>query len=114
MKLEIELRRGASRIVADFSRVVARLEKIAAAPPRRQTTTTRAAPLVNALQNVAKMSFGSLKGKNRFLQNLILNRFFQPFRRGQIDPCSEQIGKAVFEPSHGQKRIVLCLVEIGQ
>ena len=70
--------------------------------------------LVNALQNVAKMSFGSLKGKNRFLQNLILNRFFQPFRRGQIDPCSEQIGKAVFEPSHGQKRIVLCLVEIGQ
>jgi hypothetical protein len=54
--------------------------------------------LVNTLQNVPEMPSGSLKGNNRLPQNLILNRFFQPFRRRQIDLCAEQIGEAVFEP----------------
>ena len=36
IKLEIELGQDASRIGADFSRVIALLERIAAAPPQRQ------------------------------------------------------------------------------
>ena len=56
----------------------------------------------------------SLEGKNGLFQGLIFDGWFEPFRRREIDLCSKQISKPVFEPAHGQQSLASRFVKFGE
>src|ERR1035441_3585203 len=57
-------------------------------------------------------SAGSLKGKHGLACGLFTDRFFEHFRRREIDRNTEEIGQSILKPDHVQQRQRLRRVEV--
>src|ERR1035437_6125961 len=54
-------------------------------------------------------SAGSLKGKHGLARRLFTDRFFEHFRRREIDRDTEEISQSILKPEHVQQRQWLVL-----